>query len=244
MRALVDEATLLTTRVALCNPPGAKHFALTPVDESPSQPADERVPQIARALNITPQQRAQLGQLRSLFLGKLGGLGQARGELNTQLMVSGGVASLLCAGVVRRRVVAPPHTHTTRTCTHAHARMPPPHPQAALPGGTSNRGLAGRYLGAHDALRRYRESLREEHILVLDFASTIFKHVSRVGGCVGGWGWVGGAGGCEQILVLDFAYTICKHVSRVGVGGGEGEGTVRASACVRACVRACVYAPA
>lgn len=53
----------------------------------------------------------------------------------------------------------------------------PSGPQGSVPGGTSGRAQSGRYLQAHDAGRRLRESLREEHILALDFASTIHKHV-------------------------------------------------------------------
>ncbi|KAL4422839.1 hypothetical protein ABPG75_009036 [Micractinium tetrahymenae] len=134
VRRLVDEVCLLSTRAALCNPPGSKHFALTKVDDVPGQPADARVPQIARALDITANQRKQLGQLRSLFLQKLGRIAGDRQEINAQL-----------AG--------------------------------AVPGGTGNRHLCSRYLAAHDSARRLRESLREEHILVLDFISTIYKHV-------------------------------------------------------------------
>ncbi|KAK2077622.1 hypothetical protein QBZ16_004468 [Prototheca wickerhamii] len=39
------------------------------------------------------------------------------------------------------------------------------------------RALAALYLASHEAARSLREALREEHILVLDFESTIFKHV-------------------------------------------------------------------
>lgn len=134
VRRLVEEVCLLCTRTALCNPPGAKHFALTKVDDVPGQPADARVPQIARALDINAQQRRQLGQLRGLFLQKLARIAAERQDINSQL-----------AGCV--------------------------------PGGTSNRAMSGRYLTSHDCARRLRESLREEHILVLDFVSTINKHV-------------------------------------------------------------------
>nr|QLC27631.1 bZIP transcription factor 5 [Chlorella sp. HS2] len=134
VRRLVDEVCLLSTRAALCNPPGSKHFALTKVDDVPGQPADARVPQIARALDITASQRRQLGQLRSLFLQKLGRIAGDRREINAQLV-------------------------------------------GAVPGGTGNRHLCTSYLAAHDSARRLRESLREEHILVLDFISTIYKHV-------------------------------------------------------------------
>jgi hypothetical protein len=134
VRRLVEEVCLLCTRTALCNPPGAKHFALTKVDDVPGQPADARVPQIARALDINAQQRRQLSQLRGLFLQKLARIAAERQDINSQL-----------AGCV--------------------------------PGGTSNRAMAGRYLTSHDCARRLRESLREEHILVMDFVSTINKHV-------------------------------------------------------------------
>ena len=65
----------------------------------------------------------------------------------------------------------------------AHPRPPnapfcPSRHQGCVPGGTSNRAMSGRYLTSHDCARRLRESLREEHILVLDFVSTINKHVS------------------------------------------------------------------
>ena len=50
--------------------------------------------------------------------------------------------------------------------------------QGAVPGGTSHRAMAVRYLAAHEAIRKLRDNMREEHILVLDFVSTIFKHVS------------------------------------------------------------------
>jgi hypothetical protein len=39
--------------------------------------------------------------------------------------------------------------------------------------------MCSRYLAAHDAAARLRASLREEHMLGLDLASTIYKHVSR-----------------------------------------------------------------
>ena len=38
--------------------------------------------------------------------------------------------------------------------------------------------MALRYLAAHEGVRKLRDAMREEHILVLDFVSTIFKHVS------------------------------------------------------------------
>ncbi|EFN51260.1 expressed protein [Chlorella variabilis] len=135
VRRLVEEVCLLSTRTAVCNPPGSKHFALTKVDDVSNQPADARVPQIARALDITQQQRRQLSQLRGLLLQKLARVAAERQDINHQL-----------AG--------------------------------AVPGGTGSRHLASRYLVAHDCQRRLRESLREEHALVLDFASTIHKHAS------------------------------------------------------------------
>lgn len=65
--------------------------------------------------------------------------------------------------------------------------MPLPAAQSAVPGGTSHRQMAVRYLSAHDALRKLRDNMREEHILVLDFVSTIFKHVStRCARCAAG----------------------------------------------------------
>jgi hypothetical protein len=94
IKRLVDEVCLLCTRVALCNPPGAKHFTLTRVvEDAPSaaqqaQHADERVPQMVRALAISPQQRGQLGQLRRLFLQKLAKIVADRKEVNAQLVVS------------------------------------------------------------------------------------------------------------------------------------------------------------
>ncbi len=51
--------------------------------------------------------------------------------------------------------------------------------QGAVPGGTSHRQMAMRYLAAHEGVRKLRDNMREEHILVLDFVSTIFKHVSN-----------------------------------------------------------------
>lgn len=53
----------------------------------PGQPADARVPQIARALDINAQQRRQLGQLRGLFLQKLGRIVGERQDINGQLAV-------------------------------------------------------------------------------------------------------------------------------------------------------------
>lgn len=53
----------------------------------PGQPADARVPQIARALNVTHHQRKQLGQLRGLFLQKLGRIAGDRRDINAQLAV-------------------------------------------------------------------------------------------------------------------------------------------------------------
>ena len=96
IKCLVDEVCLLVTRVALCNPAGVKHFTLTKVvEELPgaqqaqqAQHADDRVPQVVRALAILPQQRTQLGQLRRLFLQKLGKIVNDRKEVNAQLMVS------------------------------------------------------------------------------------------------------------------------------------------------------------
>ncbi|KAI3430540.1 hypothetical protein D9Q98_005133 [Chlorella vulgaris] len=134
VRVLVDEVCLLCTRTALCNPPGSKHFALTKVDDVSNQPADTRIPQISRALDINQHQRRQLGQLRSLFLQKLARVAAERRGINAQL-----------AG--------------------------------AVPGGTGSRHLACCYLAAHESQRRLRQSLWEEHHLVLDFVSTIYKHV-------------------------------------------------------------------
>ena len=56
----------------------------------PGQPADARVPQIARALDINAQQRRQLGQLRGLFLQKLARIAAERQDINSQLAVRGG----------------------------------------------------------------------------------------------------------------------------------------------------------
>ena len=155
VQRLVDEICLLLTRVALCNPPGIKHFTLTRVEEAPagSHPGDERVPQVARALSITGQQRRELSQLRSLFLAKLSRIVAERKDVHSLL-------------------------------------------GSAIPVGlSSNRAMAARYLGVHDAVRRLRDNLREEHILVLDFVSTIFKHVSvGVPVPVGGLRWVGAGG--------------------------------------------------
>lgn len=53
----------------------------------PGQPADARVPQIARALDINAQQRRQLGQLRGLFLQKLARIAAERQDINSQLAV-------------------------------------------------------------------------------------------------------------------------------------------------------------
>lgn len=141
VKRLVDEACLLTTRAALCNPPGAKHFALTKarsarlslcgwlvavqtgrsssaggqpahpvlasqpscqVDDVPGQPADARVPQIARALDVSPQQRRQLGQLRGLYLQKLGRIAAERQELNSQLLVRRCCCCSALLGAARR----------------------------------------------------------------------------------------------------------------------------------------------
>ena len=60
----------------------------------------------------------------------------------------------------------------------------PEHPppwllQGSVPGGTGARAMCSRYLAAHDAAARLRASMREEHMLGLDLASTIYKHVSR-----------------------------------------------------------------
>lgn len=135
---LVDEVCLLLTRVALCNPTGMKTFMLARVEEAPGGPSvtcDERVPQVVHALAIASQQRHELGQLRGLFLSKLGRIVGERRELH----------SLLGSSI-------------------------PSSP-------SSSRGLAARYLSSHDVTRRLRDNLREEHILALDFVSTIFKHV-------------------------------------------------------------------
>lgn len=43
--------------------------------------------------------------------------------------------------------------------------------------------MAVRYLAAHEAVRKLRDNMREEHVLVLDFVSTIFKHVRRLRHC-------------------------------------------------------------
>lgn len=52
------------------------------------QPADARVPQIARALSICQQQRRQLGQLRAIFLQRLAGICAERQDINQRLAVS------------------------------------------------------------------------------------------------------------------------------------------------------------
>lgn len=160
------------------------------MDDVPGQPADARVPQIARALDITASQRRQLGQLRSLFLQKLGRIAGDRREINAQLVVSSPrrrhitlavhrfilLGSALVAarqpgcGFQAAQQAAPPGRKLN---TSARPRLS----QGAVPGGTGNRHLCTSYLAAHDSARRLRESLREEHILVLDFISTIYKHV-------------------------------------------------------------------
>jgi hypothetical protein len=58
------------------------------VDDVSGQPADARVPQIARALNICQQQRRQLGHLRAIFLQRLAAICAERQEINQQLAVS------------------------------------------------------------------------------------------------------------------------------------------------------------
>ena len=49
--------------------------------------------------------------------------------------------------------------------------------QESVPGGTGARAMCSRYLAAHDAGERLRASLREEHLIGLDLASTVYKHV-------------------------------------------------------------------
>lgn len=87
-------------RCPACAPPAASLHRPAPVDpcrssspthpqvdDVPGQPADARVPQIARALDVNAQQRRQLGQLRGLFLQKLGRIAAERADLNAQLAV-------------------------------------------------------------------------------------------------------------------------------------------------------------
>lgn len=80
------------------------------VEDAPGQHADDRVPQMVRALSISPQQRSQLSQLRRLFLQKLAKIVNDRKDINTLLLVGGGgVRALLlgaAVGVGRVRAVA------------------------------------------------------------------------------------------------------------------------------------------
>lgn len=52
-----------------------------------TQHADDRVPQMVRALGIGAQQRTQLSQLRRLFLTKLAKIVEDRKAINAQLLV-------------------------------------------------------------------------------------------------------------------------------------------------------------
>lgn len=60
------------------------------VEDASGQHADDRVPQMVRALSISPQQRSQLSQLRRLFLQKLAKIVNDRKDINALLLVGGG----------------------------------------------------------------------------------------------------------------------------------------------------------
>lgn len=62
-------------------------FLHPPPPPPQAQHADDRVPQMVRALGISPQQRTQLSQLRRLFLQKLAKIVGDRKDVNAQLLV-------------------------------------------------------------------------------------------------------------------------------------------------------------
>lgn len=136
LAALVDEVCALCFRVALVNPPAMKSLMVCKVDStSNARPADERVPAVLRAMHLTAEQRAELRQLRCIFLQKLAAILAERRA---------------AAGLAAASVPA--------TC-----------------GGL--RSMAQQFLAAGGADTRFRASMHDEHMLVLDFSSTCLKHV-------------------------------------------------------------------
>ena len=76
---LVDQALSLWQRVGQCNPTAAKQFATCKLDEKGrGQPADERAPHIVRSLGLTDRQKAELCNLRRLFLQRVNTIAAGR----------------------------------------------------------------------------------------------------------------------------------------------------------------------
>lgn len=76
---LVDQALSLWQRVGQCNPTAAKQFATCKLDDKGrGQPADERAPHIVRSLGLTDRQKAELCNLRRLFLQRVNTIAAGR----------------------------------------------------------------------------------------------------------------------------------------------------------------------
>ena len=50
--------------------------------------------------------------------------------------------------------------------------------QGSVPSAIGSRHTAIRYLQSHDCIDKLKRNMREEHVLKLDWISTLFKHVS------------------------------------------------------------------
>ncbi|KAK9814332.1 hypothetical protein WJX72_004099 [[Myrmecia] bisecta] len=137
IKQLTNESTILVMRTGICNPVMSKSFVASQL-EGMRATEDEENPDmwlpVARSLNLSPQQREDLGQLRRLFLQKMAAIVAARGEIHGELL-------------------------------------------AAMPKTVGSRHTALQFLKAHDSIDRLKRNLREEHVLKLDWISTVFKHM-------------------------------------------------------------------
>lgn len=50
--------------------------------------------------------------------------------------------------------------------------------QSSVPSAIGARHTAIRYLQSHECIEKLKRNMREEHVLKLDWISTLFKHVS------------------------------------------------------------------
>lgn len=101
---LVDQILNLWQRVGECNPVAAKAFIAGKWEDAQQrgQPADERTPQIMRALGLNDRQKAEIRNLRRLFLQRIASITAERSTAATPSLAApppfGGTSSRALAG--------------------------------------------------------------------------------------------------------------------------------------------------
>eukprot|EP00891_Asterochloris_glomerata_P009777 jgi/Astpho2/9777/Aster-x1607 len=147
IKRLVNEATVLSMRVAISSPLVTKSFVAFKMEDTtaaPSQENPEMWLQLARSLGLSQEQRKELAQLRQLFIVKLNVIMEQRREIHHTLM-------------------------------------------DAMPSAIGARHSAIQFLKTQENIDRLKRNMREEHVLKLDWISTLFKHMlspTQVAKCI------------------------------------------------------------